>query len=405
MKKYINVVALGVGLISSLSAYADYKGVLIGSKQDPYWFQINGAIQLDQRIFMGNKQGLHTGAYVRKFDLDLTGNLNKDLSFTAGVGFNAAKSQVSVNDLYITYTGFQGLGENFHISIGKVNPSFCLENSSSSKWIPFLERSIATSAFSPDPGLGISINKWQKDYSVNITVTQPKPNDYMVDADNSNNKIEKSDRWQINTRLTKAHFFGENKLAQIGFSGHIKDDNHSGVEFSTAPEASSRYRTSMLLNTTINGKRIKAKSHYSLGLELLGQNGPFSFQAEGLLNKVNRDKTQSSNNLNFKGYYANINYVLTGEAREFKSNQGVFGKVVPAKDSGAWEISGRYSFLDLNSKDILGGRDRGVGVATTWYANYYIAVTAEYMKHYVKKQATLQKQNFDSVGARLQLVF
>lgn len=403
MKKCISLLSLGVGFISFVSAYADYKGVLIGSKQDPYWFQINGAIQMDQRIFMGNKQGLHTGAYVRKFDLDLTGNLNKDLTFTAGVGFNAARSKVDVNDLYVTYTGFKGLGENFHISIGKVNPSFCLENSSSSKWIPFLERSIATSAFRPDPGLGISINKWQKDYSMNVSITQPRPDDNMVDENGKD--IKKSDRWQVNARVTKAHFFGDNKLAQIGLSGHIKDDNHAGVEFSTAPEAYSRHKTSMLLNTTVNGKRIKAKNHYAVGLELLGQNGPFSFQTEGLLNKVNRDKTQSSNNLNFKGYYANINYVLTGESREFKSNQGVFGKVAPAKDSGAWEVSGRYSFLDLNSKDILGGKDRSIGVATTWYANYYIAVTAEYMKHYVKKQATLQKQNFDSLGARLQLVF
>lgn len=404
MKKYLNIFTLGVGIISSLPVYANYKELQFGSQDDPYWFKVNGALQLDERIFMGKKGGnLHSGAYIRKFDLDLTGGIGKDLSFTTGVGFNAPDSKVEVNDAYITYTGYKGFGDNFHVSIGKVNPSFCLENHSSSKWIPFLERSIATTAFSPDPGLGISINKWQKDYSINFTLVQPKPTNKTVNENGT--EIKKSDRLQVNTRLTKAHFWGDHKLLQLGFSGHFKDDSHSGIEFSTSPEAKSRHATNTLLNTTINGKRIKARSHYTVGVELLGQNGPLSGQGEWLLNKVNRDRTQTDKNLNFKGYYANINYVLTGESREFKSNQGILGRVTPVNEGGAWEVSGRYSFLDLNDKDILGGKDRSMGVAATWYANYNIAVTAEYMKHHVKKSATLEKLNFDSIGARLQLVF
>ena len=415
MKKCIAILGLGCGVIASLSAHANtnYKdGLQFGSPNDPYWFKVNGALMMDERLFFGKKQGnLHSGAYIKKFDLDLSGGLGKDLSFTTGVGFKAHDSKVEINDAYITYSGFKGLGENFDVSIGKVNPSFCLESSSSSKWTPFLERSIATTAFAPDPGLGISVNKWQKDYSINITLTQPKPNEHTKDE--NDNPVKHSDRLQLNARLTKAHFFGEHKLLQIGFSGHIKNDGHTGIEFSTSPEAKSRHSTDMLLNTTINKTKIKANNHYIIGLELTGQDGPLSGQAEGLLTKVKRDKSQpdyrnprqQGQNLTFKSYYANINYVLTGESRVFKDFLGTLEQVIPNSENGAWEISGRYSFLNLNDKDIVGGADHSIGAAVTWYANKNVAVTGEYMKHNVKKSGTLAKLRFDTVGARLQFVF
>lgn len=414
MKNHINVLncirlsCFSLGIISVIAVNADpnYKdGLKFGSESDPYWFKVNSALQLDERLFLGSKpNGLYNGASIRKFDVDLAAGLGNNLSLESGVSFEAATSKVRVNDLSLTYKGYKKFGDNFNISIGKINPSFCLENTSSSKWIPFLEKSIAVTAFSPNPGLGVGINKWQKDYSINATLTQPRPDELLKDENGTD--IKQSDRLQLNLRGTKAHFFGEHKLLQAGLSGHFQDDGRVGIEFSTAPESKARYSTDMLLNTTdSSGKRIKSNSHYVLGLELLGQDGPLSAQAEGMLTKVNRDKSQAGGNVTFKGYYANINYVLTGESRVFKENQGVLGRIVPEKEDGAWELSARYSFLNLTDKNVKGGADHSVGVACTWYANYNIAVTGEWMNHRVKKSNTLEKLNFSSVGARLQLVF
>jgi len=416
MKKYITALSLGLGIMSGFSAYAtaspntDYKGLKFGSESDPYWFKVNGALQVDERLFFGNKRGdLHSGASIRKFDLDLTAGMPNDLSFTLGVGFQPSHSKVEVNDAYVTYAGFKGLGDNFHISVGKVNPSFCLENHSSSKWIPFLERSIATTAFRPDSGLGVSVNKWQDNYSINATIVQPSPDDKTKDE--KGNEISKSDRLQANVRGTKAHFWGDHKFVQIGVSGHIKDDGHMGIKFATGPEAKSRHSTTTLFDTEKSGpagtlnKLIKANSHYTVGVELMGQDGPLSAQGEYLLTRINRDKSQSGNNLGFSGYYANVNYVLTGESRAFDPSQGTLGRVTSDKECGAWEISGRYSFLNLNDKDIVGGAGHNIGAALTWYANYNIAVTCEYIKSLVKKRITLEKIHVDTVGARLQLVF
>lgn len=410
--KITNIINLGLvcglGVFSSFPVYANnqgYKGLKYGTTQDPYWLDLNGTLKLDERLFFGDKRGnLHSGASVREFSLNFSGGMGKDVSVALGLGFNAPDSKVDVEDAYVTYSGFKQLGENFQVSVGKVNPSFCLENHSSGKWIPFLERSSVTTAFRPDPGLGISVNKWQDDYSINATITQPKPNN--VTKDEKGNKIKHSDRLQYNARLTKAHFFNNNQLAQVGIFGHFKDDGHNGLEFSTPPEAKARHSTSMLLNTTTpGGLRIKANNHYSIGAELLGQNGSLSGELEYQHTKVKRDKTQYSKNLNFKGYRSNINYVLTGESRKFKNSNGTLGQVIPEGSCGAWEISGRYDYLNLNDKDIVGGSAHHIGVATTWYANYNFSVTAEYIRSKIARSFTLEKLKLDTVGARLQLVF
>lgn len=402
--------AFGLSILSSFSAYAHdsaYKGLKYGTKTDPYWLSLSGALKLDQRLFFGDKRGqLHNGASIREFSLDVSGGMGKDVSVALGVSFDSAKSQVSVEDAYVTYTGYKGFGENFQVSIGKVNPSFCLENHSSGKWIPFLERSSVTTAFRPDAGLGISVNKWQDDYSLNATITQPKPSN--VTNDEKGNEVKHSDRLQYNARATKAHFFGVNKLVQAGIFGHFKDDGHNGLEFSTPPEAKARHSTTMLLNTTTpgdKGQRIKANSHYTIGAEILAQDGPLSGEIEYQHTKVNRDRGQPGGNLNFKGYITNINYVLTGESRNFKNSNGTLGQVIPNSTNGAWEISGRYDYINLNDKNIVGGAAHHMGVAATWYANYNFSVTGEYIRSKIARSFTLEKLKVDTIGARLQLVF
>jgi len=72
---FINLgLAFGLGVLTSFSAYANntnYKGLKYGSKEDPYWLALNGALKLDERLFFGDKRGnLHSGASIREFALD-----------------------------------------------------------------------------------------------------------------------------------------------------------------------------------------------------------------------------------------------------------------------------------------------------------------------------------------------
>lgn len=392
-----------------VSSNNSYKGIRYVSDNESFALQIKGALKLDQRLFFGKTYNIfHSGGLIREFSLNFDTTFNNDLSAILGLSFDAIKSQVNIDDAYITYSGFKWFGENFRISIGKVNPSFCLENHSSSKWIPFLEKSSVTIAFRPDPGLGISVNKWQSNYSINASITQPKPNSSFFDENGT--KVERSDRWQYNGRVTRAYLWQPNKLIQVGIFGNYNHDKGLGIEFSASPELKTRHSTNQLLNTTKDtpnkiNSRIKSKNHYTLGGELLWQNGPCSFDLEYQFTKVNRDRVQAPGKLKFKGYRSNVNYVLTGESRIFKSSDGTLGQVIPESPSGAWEISGRYDYLNLNDKDIIGGSAHHIGIGATWYMNYNFSTTIEYIRSKINRSKTLERVNVNTVGARLQLIF
>jgi phosphate-selective porin OprO/OprP len=411
--KFIKVaLAISLGLTTfTSSSYAHqnaYKGFKYGDQSvDPYWLNINGGLKLDQRMFFGDKKGhLHNGASIREMSLNFSGGMGKDISVSLGLGYKPKDSKVDIEDAYITYSGFKTPLSNFQVSIGKVNSAFCLENTSSGKWIPFLERSSVTTAFRPDAGLGVSVNTWDKDYSANATISQPSPTSKYTDA--SGTEVQKSDRVQYNFRATKAHIWGnDNQFIQGGLFGHFKHHANTYIEFSSEPEAKSRHSTNMLLNTTYGGTRnIQANNHYTAGLELLTQNGPFSGEAEYQTTRIKRDKTlYPKGALRFHGYLFNANYVLTGESREVKRFSGTLGQVVPNSDAGAWEISGRYDYLNLNDKDVVGGAIHNLGAAATWYANYNFSVTAEYIRSSIRRSMTMEKLKLNTVGARLQLVF
>jgi phosphate-selective porin OprO/OprP len=78
-------------------------------------------------------------------------------------------------------------------------------------------------------------------------------------------------------------------------------------------------------------------------------NGPFSLQGEYIHSQVARLQAKD---LGFDGAYVQGSWFLTGESRPYKVKNGTFGAIDPLNDYGAWEFATRYSWIDLNSKDI-----------------------------------------------------
>ena len=72
-------------------------------------------------------------------------------------------------------------------------------------------------------------------------------------------------------------------------------------------------------------------------------------------------------------------YVLTGESRRYRKNVGAFGRVHPERGSGAWELVGRYSYLDLNSDGIEGGVLHDWTLGLNWYINFHSRVMFNYI--------------------------
>jgi phosphate-selective porin OprO/OprP len=133
--------------------------------------------------------------------------------------------------------------------------------------------------------------------------------------------------------------------------------------------------------------------------ELLAYWGPLHFQAEATwartINAIYPTAPQPGTapafttsglprgNLNYWGVYGQAGYFLTGENRGYDRRLGRYAGVKPNENffcvkgeddgvhsgSGAWELIYRYSFIDLNDKNVNGGLLGEHTVGVNWYLN------------------------------------
>lgn len=112
----------------------------------------------------------------------------------------------------------------------------------------------------------------------------------------------------------------------------------------------------------------------------------------------------------FPGYYVHAGYFLTGEQRSYNKVAGVLGRVKPLHSwgepcgFGAVELAARYSYLDLTSRSINGGRMNDVTLGINWYLNQYAKLQLNYIRSMVDR-AAVDNINTNIVGMRAQLDF
>jgi phosphate-selective porin OprO/OprP len=156
--------------------------------------------------------------------------------------------------------------------------------------------------------------------------------------------------------------------------------------------------------------------------------GPVFFQGEYFWFNVDRFFNPSAR---FEGGYAQASWVITGESRTYNNPQAAFNGVVP-KDPfslkgggwGAWEIAGRYSYMNLNDHlpnfsgaggGALGGGQPGgkqqvTTVGLNWYVNRNMRFMLDYLHGKIDKTDTVKNPSdvgakFDAVALRTQFAF
>jgi phosphate-selective porin OprO/OprP len=145
--------------------------------------------------------------------------------------------------------------------------------------------------------------------------------------------------------------------------------------------------------------------------------GPWTFVAEYDNALVSGDAGQPD--VDFWGAYAQVSYFLTGEHQVYELAEGKFGRVKPkanfnpAKGGwGAWEIAARYSYLDLDDRDIDGGKIWDVTAGLNWYLFPNARIMLNYIHSDVsQREATIAgvpthiDGNADIVQTRFQVDF
>jgi phosphate-selective porin OprO/OprP len=88
----------------------------------------------------------------------------------------------------------------------------------------------------------------------------------------------------------------------------------------------------------------------------------------------------------FWGFYVYGSYFLTGEHRPYDRSKGIFKRVTPTSafhfTGGGWgalETAFRFSYVDLNSQGIQGGKEIDLTAGINWYLNSNTRIMFNYV--------------------------
>jgi len=298
----------------------------------------------------------------RRARIFFEGTVYERVIFKAQYEFaNTGDGKTDFKDVWL---GLKKLGFVRDLRVGHFKEPFLLEEWTSSKYITFMERGL-NNVFFPGRNMGImaqgnQLEKkllWQAGFFYN-TNDQGFAFEDWGDAG-----------FDVAARLTGVPLYADDgaKVVHLGL-GYIhqfRDGATDTLQFAQRPE-------SHLAQDWADTESFAANDSDILNFELASVWGPFSAQAEFTGTWV--QGTQGLRDSQLWGLYAFVSYFLTGEHRVYNLGNGRFGRVKPTAnfnptrgDWGAWEIAFRYSYLDLNDKDLTGGRLWDVTAGVNWY--------------------------------------
>ncbi len=334
------------------------------STDGKFKLELDGRLQLGAALYSGSVNPLGSGTEVRRARMALKPtwgdwNAQFDLDFSGNA--------VEIKDFWVAFNGF----DHLILKAGNHKTQWSLEEVTSSRYITFMERA-DMNAFTPDRRIGLSAAYWRKNWRLFGGV-------FGQSAGEEDETGEK-EALGYNFRLTAAPILVDNKFIHVGGSyAHVQPSAGSGdkVKFSSRPES----HVTMAKFLT-SGKISNVTSWDAYGLELAAVAGPVLLQGE--YSGVNVKRYDDNPNAKFDGYYAYVSWFVTGEKRQYNSEEGeTCGRVIPKKKSlGTFEVAARYSCLDLNDPDssaIMGGKGQDVTLAANWYPYANLKFSVNYI--------------------------
>jgi phosphate-selective porin OprO/OprP len=363
------------------------------------WAAINADDQFeDQLEAAGEDPPLEgTGVEFRRVRLFTDGLIDDTIGYKLQLDF--AGQDTDFKDVYLQLANVPFLGK---IRAGHFKESFSLEEQTSSKYISFMERALPVGAFSPGRSTGIGVGNNALDKRLRWGVGA------FYDVGDDGDFFDDFDNYQITARLAGQPWYRDaNHLLHVGlgYSHLFRDDGEEGarLRFRTRPEA---HITDMRLANT---GRFFADGADKLNPELAFVYGPFSVQGEYFWTATD---AQDVDDPTFTGWYVYGSWFITGEGRAYKQSSASFGRVKPENNFnpsaggwGAWELTARYSTVDLNDEDIEGGEEYNITGGLNWHLNPNTRIMFNYVYADLEDRADVDDDDIGIFQARFQVDF
>lgn len=332
---------------------------------DHFELQIEGRMMWDVDIFNGvhREEKFEADLELRDAQVTFESKLNKTWKAEFQLNFDEKDETVKIADANIKYTGWNAL----KLTLGRAKEPFGLEKLTSSSHLTLIEPAMVTEAFAPSRNNGVNVSGDRDNVLWSFGLYEIDPKD-----DSDRNHYAMTGRWVY----TPWH--QHNHVLHLGMAGSIR--NLDGEKYKLEERAEVHTADKIVTSAKTFTDQIKL-----LGLETAWLQGPFSLQAEYMTADI---ETETETNIRYAGYYLQGSYFLTGESRTYEKGQ--FGKIKPRAQSGAWELTIRYSILD--TKD----RPSGVKAANvTLGMNYYVNQQIRFMINYIHTQLNQEHSRED----------
>lgn len=393
-------------------------GLEVATTDKQFSFKVGGRVQADYSQF----DGFYTAngdsadaAYFRRAFIEIGGVAFTDwkYQFSYDLSHNAGSSEDGYwDEASIQYSGFSPV----NVKVGRFDPDFGLEKATSSKWVTAPERNAAYDlvdwANGHQNGLGIQVNGTAgPSLYGSLGLHAKDQND--VDGDSVK---------QFNVRGVFAPMHEAGNVLHLGVNFAQRDlDDVGGLDTRIRSRLGMRgVSTAGGNDAGTNGNRLllagannQVAGSYgddtAWGLEAAWAMGPLSVQGEYIKRELDADSS-ANEDIEAKGYYAQIAYTLTGEARDYKL--GRFDAIKPSnKQTGAWEVFYRYDYIEgdddtvgTTASSTVEGKVHNVGL--NWYANDNVRLTGAYVKAKVDNQQNANgDDDGDGIVLRAQYVF
>lgn len=335
---------------------------------------------------------LDDGVSFRRVRLDMGGTFYQHVDYYAQVdffnGFVADPSQnrftnaAYPTDLWVTFKNLPAIG---NVRVGNHKPPYSFEHLTSSRFLNFLERSLGFDAFvegfSNGFAPGISAFDTYLDQRGTWTVGVFKTTRSPLGWNAGRNEVE----WSGRITFLPVDEDGGRLLVHVGIGGFDRDPDEGQVRFRTRLDV--RNSPSAFASLPADTGLFFASRQQLIAPELVVVCGPFSFQSEYYGSWAHGAATRSVDGAPLRpqgtvylwSWYAEAHCFLTGEYRDYNREAGAFGRVVPLRPltwsrsgftgGGAWQVAARFSHLNLNSRDVRGGRVNDMTLGLNWFLN------------------------------------
>lgn len=414
---------------------------------DNVWWSQSPALTAGQSAFnAGSAQGvasgdrlggignLQDGVYMRRIRPNVEGTFWETGEYRFIPAFeNNQFNSAGIDEMWVGMKELPFVGK---LRVGHVKNAMGLEAdmTASSRCMTFMERSSYSEAISLNQNFvtGLWLSDAYLDQRTTWTFVVFRP-----DIGSSTDAFFGDGQTGVQGRITGLPVYEVDGrcLMHLGISGGYRNGTNNTaisslrtVQLRARPEMRDDAPSANLVNSDtgrmVDTGVLASDTQYLLALEALYITGPLSLQGEygwtwvdNVLGVFNPYAASAANppgaffpfaaqqNYLFNGGYIQLAYTLTGENRSYDKAGGTLGRAYLGKSGpfsnafwvrdedghiisswGAWEVAGRYSYVNLNDGGgvyrIQGGVLQGVGVALNWYLNNNLTVNFDWNYDY-----------------------